>query len=284
MMKRSFLNELYYKAFQTGNRVNTFIAINVLVFLLLGFFTLFDFFSKSAISTTLIHLLALPANLTDFLFHPWTLFTYMFTQRDFLHILFNLLWLYWMGIIFLDFLNNRQLTFLYIAGGVAAGLTFLLLFNLVPFFYSDQALLIGSSGSVFAILTATATLVPNYTLRLLIFGDIRLKYLVAIFIILNLLGLSGGNIGGNLAHLGGGLFGFLYIKALRSGNDWSKLFQRKPKLRVVKNPQPPKDKHTFPNQEYIDSILDKISQSGYNSLTKAEKEALFNAGKQQDQK
>jgi len=280
-MKKSFLGELYYKAFQSGNKLNFFIAINTIIFLLLGILVLVDFFARTGIAPLLLRQLALPADLGALLYRPWTVLTYMFTQQDFFHFLFNILWLYWIGMIFLDFLNNRQLTFVYLAGGLTGGIIFLVLYQFIPAFQAQQAILIGSSGSVYAVVIATATLVPDYTIRMLFFGNVRLKYLAAAFIVLNILGLAGNNIGGNLAHLGGGLFGFLYIIQLRRGNDWSKLFKaRNKKLRVIKNEKGPKGKTPFTNQEYIDSILDKISQSGYNSLSKAEKEALFNAGKQ----
>lgn len=280
-MKKSFLGELYYKAFQSGNKLNFFIAINTIIFLLLGILVLVDFFARTGIAPLLLRQLALPADLGALLYRPWTILTYMFTQQDFFHFLFNMLWLYWIGMIFLDFLNNRQLTFVYLAGGLTGGIIFLVLYQFIPAFQVQQAILIGSSGSVYAVVIATATLVPDYTIRMLFFGNVRLKYLAAAFIVLNILGLAGNNIGGNLAHLGGGLFGFLYIIQLRRGNDWSKLFKaRNKKLRVIKNEKGPKGKTPFTNQEYIDSILDKISQSGYNSLSKAEKEALFNAGKQ----
>lgn len=280
-MKKSFLGELYYKAFQSGNKLNFFIAINTIIFLLLGILALVDFFARTGVAPLLLRQLALPADLGALLYRPWTILTYMFTQQDFFHFLFNMLWLYWIGMIFLDFLNNRQLTFIYIAGGLTGGIIFLVLYQFIPAFQAQKAILIGSSGSVYAVVIATATLVPDYTIRMLFFGNVRLKYLAAAFIVLNILGLAGNNIGGNLAHLGGGLFGFLYIIQLRRGNDWSKLFKaRNKKLRVIKNEKGPKGKTPFTNQEYIDSILDKISQSGYNSLSKAEKEALFNAGKQ----
>jgi membrane associated rhomboid family serine protease len=280
-MKKSFLGELYYKAFQSGNKLNFFIAINTIIFLLLGILALVDFFAGTGVAPLLLRQLALPADLGALLYRPWTILTYMFTQQDFFHFLFNMLWLYWIGMIFLDFLNNRQLTFIYLAGGLTGGIIFLVLYQFIPAFQAQQAILIGSSGSVYAVVIATATLVPDYTIRMLFFGNVRLKYLAAAFIVLNILGLAGNNIGGNLAHIGGGLFGFLYIIQLRRGNDWSKLFKaRNKKLRVIKNEKGPKGKTPFTNQEYIDSILDKISQSGYNSLSKAEKEALFNAGKQ----
>src|SRR5690606_16230686 len=138
----------------------------------------------------------------------------------------------------------------------------LLLYTIIPSFQASQAILIGSSGAVYEIVVATATLMPDYTICLLFFGNVKLKYLVLAFIVLNILGLNGSNIGGNLAHLGGALLGFVYILQLRKGNDWSKLFKvKKRNLRVVRNEAPlKKRKSSFTNQEHIDSILDKISQ------------------------
>lgn len=283
-MKRSFFGDLYYKVFSSGNPINLFIAINVIVFLLINLIGLIGFFTSLELRSLVVPFLALPAALDSLLYKPWTIATYMFAQQEFFHLLFNMLWLYWMGMIFLDFLNKRQFIFTYLAGGLSGGLLFLLLYNLVPAFENPQALLIGASGSVYAVVIATATLLPDYSIRMLFFGNVRLKYLALAFVVLNILGLSGSNVGGSLAHLGGGIFGFIFILQLRKGHDWSNIIKRNPrKLKVIRNTQPPKNTTYFSNQDYIDSILDKISQSGYNSLTKEEKDALFNASRK-DQK
>ena len=286
-MRGSIISDLKYKVFKSGNPLYQFIAINVGVFLLLNLLYVIEFLFGQAgfVSEFLQNQLMMPASFAAFAMKPWTIVTYMFTQREFFHILFNMLWLFWLGQIFLDFLNRRQFVFNYLAGGLMGGITFILLYNFLPVFKSDAqiSVLLGSSAAVSAIVVGTATLLPDYAIRMLFFGNVKLKYLAAVFIILDLIGIAGTNPGGSLSHLGGALFGYLYISQLQKGNDWSKIFvksKKKPKLKVVKNEQPVMSSRHIPNQEYIDTILDKISQSGYENLTKEEKAALFKASKQ----
>ena len=287
-MKRSWIGDLWYKAFRTGNPLYALIAINVVVFLGLGILSLIRAFGITDIplSAYVVSWLQLPASIGGWLHKPWTLVTYMFTQEGLFHILFNMLWLFWIGIIFLDFLKKRQFMFVYFAGGLVGGVLYLLTYNLIPSLRQEalNTVMIGSSASVSAVIFATATLLPDYTIRLLLFGNVKLKYLALVFLALDILALNGMNMGGNIAHIGGALLGFVYIKRLQSGQDWSRVFEkkrRKRQLRVVRNDIPlPPEEPLVPNQEVIDRILDKISQSGYDSLTKAEKEALFKASKQ----
>ncbi len=287
-MKNSILHEVKYSVFKSGNPLYQFIAINVGVFLLLNLLFVVEFLAGHAgvISNQIQSQLTVPTQYAQLATKPWTLLTYMFTQREFFHLLFNMLWLFWLGNIFLDFLNKRQFIFSYILGGLAGGVAYLLIYNYIPVFKSDQfSYLLGSSASVMAIVIGTATLLPDYSIRMLFFGNVKLKYLAIVFIVLDLIGIAGANPGGSLSHLGGGLFGFLFISQLQKGKDWSKIFVRKkkPKFQVARNEEPqvsPTVSRTIPNQEYIDTILDKISQSGYDKLTKEEKEALFKASKQ----
>lgn len=204
----------------------------------------------------------------------------MFTQRAFFHLLFNMLWLYWLGIIFLDFLNKRQFVFVYLAGGLAGAFLYLLAYNLIPVFSgsAERSILLGSSASVMAVVFATATLVPDFTIRLLFFGGVKLKYLALAYFVLDIIGI-GSNPGGSIAHIGGALLGFLYIRQLNRGNDFSNVIKRRSKLKVVRNSPTSAGPANLPNQETIDKILDKISHSGYDSLTKTEKEQLFKASK-----
>lgn len=289
MTKRSWIGDLWHKAFRSGNPLYVLIAINVVVFLGLGILSLVRALGITGmpLSDYVLSWLQLPASASMWLHRPWTIATYMFTQQGLFHILFNMLWLFWLGIIFLDFLKKRQLTFVYLAGGLAGGVLYLLAYNLIPVFQAEafRTVMIGSSASVSAVVFATATLLPDYTIRLLLFGNVKLKYLALAFIVLDILAVGGLNAGGSLAHIGGALFGFVYIKRLQNGQDWSRIMGRerkKRKLRVVRNdvPPPTHEEPLIPNQEVIDRILDKISQSGYDSLTKAEKEALFKASKQ----
>ena len=293
-MKNSIVSEVKYSVFQSGNPLYQFIAANVFVFLVLNLLYVVEFLVGRAgvISVFLEQQLVMPANFSLFAVKPWTVFTYMFTQKEIFHLLFNMLWLFWLGKIFLDFLNKRQFIFVYLLGGLAGGITFLLLYNFIPVFRDDAqfSYLLGSSASVSAIVVGTATLLPNYSIRMLLFGDVRLKYLALVFIVLDLIGLAGANPGGSLSHLGGALFGYVFISQLNRGSDWSKVFarkkKRKPVLKVVRNEHPKtpaRAVRSVLDQEYIDTILDKISQSGYDNLTKEEKEALFKASKQDQQ-
>ncbi len=296
MRKPTLIADLKYKAFQSNNPLYLFIAINVLLFLaihvvrLLGVFGLFP----AGWDGYFLWFFQLPASFGDAVYRPWTLLTYMFTQVGFFHLLFNMLWLFWMGQIFMDFLSRRQFIGVYLLGGLVGALMFLLAYNLLPFFepYRFSHVLIGSSASVSAVIFAIATLVPNYSIRMLFFGNVKLKYLALVFIILDVLGLGGSNTGGSIAHIGGAIFGFIYIKQLQKGNDFSEIFKlkRKKRLKVVRSKaagrgggQPGSQNFgpTAVNQDEIDKILDKISQNGYDSLTKSEKELLFKASKQE---
>jgi hypothetical protein len=226
----------------------------------------------------------------------------MFTHdlRGILHILFNMLVLYWFGRLFVEYLGSDKLIALYILGGLAGGVLYLLAYNTVPYFAAQSESvnisMVGASAAVDAIVVATATLLPNYTFFLLFFGPVRIKYIAAITVFLSFLGTVGDNAGGNIAHLGGALIGFVYIKQLQAGSNWGMwvtatldwmkgLFKEKPKVKVSyrkDRPAAPRQGGKSPGsytQEEIDAILDKISAGGYESLTKEEKEKLFNASK-----
>lgn len=282
-MNRSIFSELYDKAFRSGNPLFLFIGINIVIFMAINVFALGEFLSGSQGfgSKWILKHLSVPAFYGDLPYRFWTIATYMFVQRDFFHILFNMLWLYWMGQIFMDFLNKKQFTFTYLAGGIAGALLYLLAYNLIPVFIKSapNSILLGSSASVMAIVVATATLVPDYTIRLMFFGNVKLKYLTLAYFFLDIISMNGANPGGSIAHIGGAIMGFVFIKQLQNGNDFSKLFDKKSRMKVVKNNFSKAPKNDFTDQAVIDSILDKISKSGYESLSKAEKEQLFKASK-----
>lgn len=282
-MNKSIFSELYFKAFRSGNPIYLFIGINILVFIAINAFTLGEFLSgrHGLASSWILRHVSVPASFNEIPAKFWTIFTYMFVQKDFFHILFNMLWLYWLGQIFMDFLNKKQFIFTYLSGGIAGATLYLLAYNLIPVFAegASKSILLGSSASVMAIVVATATLVPDYTIRLLFFGNVKLKYLALAYFLLDILSMSGANPGGSIAHIGGAIMGFFFIKQLQAGNDFSKLFEKKSKLKVVKNTTSKNSKNDFADQAIIDSILDKISKSGYESLSKEEKEQLFKASK-----
>ncbi len=248
--------------------------------------------------------LMLPGGVTGFLHKPWTLVTYFFTHEEIFHILYNMLFLYWFGRLIDEYLGNRRLVGLYIMGGLAGGLLYLTMYNLVPYFQSqsDTARMLGASAAAFSVAVGAATLLPNYTFHLLFFGPVRIKYIVFFFIILSVAQSAGSNAGGNLAHLGGALMGFCYVKLLQNGTDlgrpiywvvdgWSNLLKPKPAVKVSYRQRSNANAQTSsfvpsagtassistPDQDEVDMILDKISRSGYESLTREEKQKLFRA-------
>jgi len=273
-------DELRLKFFKSGSPAMLYIGINALIFIIGGLLAVVFAFSgqKGWVDFQIHEYFAFPATLASLPTRFYTILTYQFFHAGFFHILFNMIWLYWIGQIFLDFLKPRQFHFVYLGGGIFGALAFLLLFNVVPAFSMQRATVIGSSACVMAILASTATLVPDYNIRLLLIGNLKLKYLILAYVILDVMSSAGENAGGSIAHLGGALFGFLYIKLLQNGMDWSAIWKRKPKLKVVKNSSPKRSETTV-NQKEVDAILDKISKSGYDQLTKEEKETLFKASK-----
>lgn len=235
--------------------------------------------------------LSLPSNLSKLLIRFWTPFTYMFMHADVWHILFNMLWLYWFGQIFEEFLGKKRIIGLYLLGGLAGGVLFVIAFNLLPLFsYVKQVgHVVGASASVMAIVVAAATIVPNYTINLMLIGPVKIKWIALFYVAVDFLSTTGTNAGGQIAHLGGALIGFIYVKQLQRGNDWIagiagivNIFKRKPKLKVVSTNRD-KNLAVKPRQEEIDAILDKISQNGYDSLNTHEKEILFRASKHEEE-
>jgi membrane associated rhomboid family serine protease len=286
-MNKNLFQDLKYKVFQSGNPLFFYIGINVLIFLVVTLIGLPFFLSgtgRADFSLLIREYAGYPAAIDKLPTRFYTAITYQFFHEGVMHLLFNMLWLFWMGKIFLDFLKPRQFHFVYLVGGIAGALTYSLAYNIFPVFSGSvaEATVIGSSAAVMAIIVATATLVPDYSIRLLFLGDVKLKYLAIGYIALDLIGIASVNAGGSFSHLGGAVLGFAYIKLLQNGKDWSNLFKRKPKLKVVRNEQAKSSansRSTGVNQQEIDAILDKISKSGYDQLSRAEKETLFKASK-----
>ena len=293
-MNNNVLNDLKVKVFQSGNPSFLYIGINTLIYVVVALINVPFFLSGNgglAYDTFIREYFAFPADIISQPLHFYTILTYQFFHDGFFHVLFNMLWLYWMGRIFLDFLKPRQFHFVYLIGGVLGAILFAIAFNVFPVFRNaTYSTVIGSSAAVMAIVVATATLVPNFSITLLLFGEVKLKYLAMAYVVLDLIGSTSANAGGSFAHLGGALFGFVYIKALQSGTDWSAIFKKRPKLRVVNNKQQSSRKDDagrpasrrnegYVDQREIDEILDKISKTGYDKLSKEEKETLFKASK-----
>ena len=278
--------------FRNGSNLTRLIYINIVVFILLSIIAGIGFLlNNQEISGKALDLFSVPASFNALLLRPWTLITYMFTHKDIWHILFNMLWLYWFGRIFLEYLDERKLVAVYLLGGISGALVYILSFNIFPAFTGVVAdsVAIGASASVMAIVIAIASYVPDYTIQLFLFGRIKIKYMaLAIFILTSIMDFS-VNSGGKLAHIGGAFFGYFYIINLRHGHDIGKGFNRiidffatifKPrkKLKVTYKKVATEydyNKIKVEHQKRINNILDKISKGGYESLTKEEKEALF---------
>jgi membrane associated rhomboid family serine protease len=278
--------------FRNGSNLTRLIYINIAVFILITIVAIIGFLlNNPEISGKALDLFSVPASLNTLLVRPWTLITYMFTHKDIWHILFNMLWLYWFGRIFLEYLDERKLVAVYLLGGICGALVYILSFNIFPAFkgvLADSAA-IGASASVMAIVIAIAAYVPDYTVQLFLFGRIKIKYMaMGIFVLTSIMDFS-INSGGKLAHIGGAFFGYFYTINLRQGHDIGKGFNRiidffvrmfKPRriLKVTHKKVATEyeyNKNKAEHQKLVNKILDKISKGGYDSLTREEKETLF---------
>ncbi len=285
--------------FRRGNIATQLIYINVALFLVIKLIeTFLLLFNREA--GGLFEWIELPASLTRFIVQPWSLFSYMFLHAGFLHLLFNMLWLYWFGPLFLNFFSSKHLRGTYLLGGICGGLLYMAAYNLFPFFRLavENSFMVGASASILAIVVATAYREPNYPIRLFLFGSIRLKYLALVVIGLDLFLITSGNAGGHISHLGGALAGLWFAAELNKGRDvtaWinqvldgcRSLFsfpkKKKPKMKIHYNNEREKD-YAFNarkkmESERIDQILEKLKKSGYESLTAEEKKDLFDASK-----
>ena len=275
------------RTFQSGNILSKLIYINVGLFILIRLASvLFMLFNVQGVP--FLQYLQLPASPELLLFRPWTLFTYMFTHFDFLHILFNMLWLYWFGGLFLNFFNERQLGGLYILGGLAGAILFVLAYNIFPYFQNvvSFSYLMGASASVMAIVFAVSFYRKDLEINLFLIGRIKLIYLAIFTLVIDLLAMTSDNAGGHIAHIGGALFGMWFASRIRNGKDLTapmnrlidwfvNLGKRKPKMRVTYK------RNARKHQELVDldTILDKLKRSGYESLSAEEKKRLFDASK-----
>ncbi len=284
------------ESFRKGSVLTRLIYINIGVFVLIRLINVVFFLMNE--NFTLLNWLSLPASQDVLLQRPWTIFTYMFLHFDFLHILFNILWLYWMGKIFLIYFDAKKLLGVYILGGLFGGIFFLLGYNLFPAFADivPFSRLLGASASVLAIIAAVATYAPNHPINLLFIGQVKMKHVAIFSIIIYTIGIATSNAGGNLAHLGGAFLGFLFVYLLRKNHDLTsvitlladklqKLFKPKQRVKVsYRNTSATTldmeyNRQQNLKQDEINRVLDKISKSGYDSLTKEEKELLFKMGK-----
>ena len=293
--------------FRRGNVLTRFVYVNVAVFVVVGLVNvILGLFNRGFAQG--FDFLALPASMSRFVLQPWSVLTYMFMHAGVMHILFNMLWLYWFGQIFLLFFSARHFRGLYFLGGILGGVLYMLAYNVFPYFstHVDYALLVGASASVLAIATASAYREPNYPIQLLLIGTVKLKYLALFMVVTDLLFMTSGNAGGHISHLGGALAGLWFADSLQKGSDrtlWinrladavARLFDsaswhRKPKMKVHRGGKNGRQKGKYHNpnfkvydaheeEEKINRILEKVKKSGYESLTQDEKKTLFDASR-----
>lgn len=285
--------------YQRGNISIQFIYINVGIFVLTSLVSVIWVLFNWGVPAWL-KCFQLPAWLPLFVKQPWSLFTYMFLHAGVLHLLFNMLWLYWFGQMFLSVYSARHFRGLYLLGGICGGLLYMLAYNVFPYFnqYIYGAILLGASASVLAIVVATAVRMPEYRVNFMFIGAVRLKYVALFVVLLDLLFITSNNGGGHIAHLGGALAGWWFASSLQQGRDVTKWINncldwlsggfkmkkapKKPKMKVNKGGKAQDyDYNARKKQqsEEIDRILDKLKKSGYSSLTEEEKKRLFDASK-----
>lgn len=284
--------------FRRGDIVTQLIYINVGVFLLVALVNLFLTLFNMGGGQQWMNYLMFPASLGRFIRQPWSVLSYMFMHAGILHILFNMLWLYWFGRLFLNFFSARHLRGLYVLGGIAGAVLYMVAYNLFPYFRDAVAFsyLLGASASVLAIVVATAVREPDYPVQFMFIGTVRLKYVAIFMVVLDLLFMTADNAGGHLAHLGGALAGWWFASGLVKGRDltrWINMALDFCSGRWRQTPRNPKMKVHYGDKEKdydfnarkkaradeIDRILDKLRKSGYNSLTEDEKKSLFDASK-----
>lgn len=299
-MMATITNEIK-ESFRRGSALTKLIYINLAVFLVIKIIYVFFFLfiSTSDVQFKAIYFqmnylkyFMLPAELTKLLYRPWTVFTYMFLHWNFLHILFNLLALFWFGRIFLRYLTERQLYTTYLLGGISGAILYLISYNVFPGLDASNAEVLGASASVVAILLAISTYAPNYNVYLPLIGPVKVKYIAIVIVILDFVQVASDNAGGFIAHIGGALYGYIFAVQLKSGHDIGRfferivtslggLFKRSPRMKVSYKSNASKmddmqyNRQKAVNQKDIDRILDKIAKSGYDSLSKSEKETLF---------
>jgi membrane associated rhomboid family serine protease len=279
--------------YKFGGITQRLIYWNVACFLVS--YVIFGLLRYANITIDFLEYVSLSSNPSDLLWKPWSLITYSFFHSDFFHIFFNMIVLNFSSQLFLTFFNQKQLLGLYVLSAIFSGVVFLFSFYLMNIISP----IVGASAAIMAILVATTTYQPLMNVRLMFIGNVKLWHITLVILVIDLMQMRIENTGGHIAHLAGAFFGFVYIKLLEKGTDLSKivsnvfsffvnLFTKSsstPFKKVHKNYKKPVQKPVSriitkdKSQQQIDEILDKISRSGYDCLTKEEKEFLFKAGK-----
>lgn len=293
------------RAYSQGSMLMRIIFINIGVFVVLRLVMLGALLIGSD-SAGVLGWVEMPGNLWQLLYRPWTPITYMFAHYDLLHILFNMLWFYWLGRIFMEFFSPKQLTGLYLLGGLGGAVLYLLACNLLP--HVPQRSLIGASASVIAVVVAVATYNPDYKIGLLFIGEVSIKWVAIVTVVFALLSIDSSNPGTGIAHLGGALVGLWYALRIRRGRDITRpvnavldsvvgLFTgrsfklprfKRPSRRRQAGNESPRQQHTAPRQDdsvteaELDAILDKIKAAGYDALSDEERDKLFKVSRRRN--
>ena len=291
-------------SFKSGSALTRLIYINLGLFLVARLLYVFYFlmnpdnipsqFRPDFFQTKYLTYLMVPADVKLIVFRPWTIITYMFLHFDFLHLLFNMLVLYWFGRIYQRYFTDKQLLTTYILGGLVGATLFVGFSNIFPGLSPDVPML-GASAAIMAIVIAISFYNPNYEIRLFFIGSVKIIYVALVYIVLDLIQIASDNSGGHISHLGGALYGYTFAYFIRKGKDigggFSNLadriavtFKRQPKMKVSYKSQARSmtdmeyNQQKAHSQEEMDRILDKIAKTGYDSLSKKEKEILFKMG------
>ncbi len=293
MLQGKTIQEDIKNHWKNGGIITRIILMNIGVFLLINVGLLLDsLILKSNLFYSIFKWLFLPTKFLSSLIKPWTYITYAFCHIQPFHLLFNMMGLYFFGKLIKEYIGEAKILPLFLYGSICGGV----LFQITSIFVNPEntSTLIGASAGVMALVVAAATLIPDYTVFLLFFGAVRLKWIAISYVLISILSLRGENFGGNIAHIGGALLGYVFIVYLNKGKDFSKPFyglidwiykiKDKPRMKAHTNQQT-STKHTKQtdvqpqNQEKLDAILEKIHKSGYESLSKEDKEFLFLASK-----
>lgn len=274
------------------------IYINIAIFLVLRIAGIFCFFAGID-PMVFLSWIELPSSFSTLATRPWTIITYMFAHYDIFHILLNMLVLYWFGKIFMEFFSPKHLGGLYIIGGICGGLLYMVSHLILPGLNSHSSWLIGASASIMAMVLATAVRAPQYSLNLLFFGPVSLKWIAIFYVAIDLLSIDGSNMGGHIAHLGGAIIGVIFTLLLNKGFDITSPINKiidlftnigkpknpfaKKKIKINNNKKQTSSRESSnspsgmskEDENTLDIILDKIKKSGYTSLTEDEKRRLF---------
>jgi membrane associated rhomboid family serine protease len=283
------------ESFKKGSNLNKLIYINIAVFIVVKLIKVFFALMASNGYDVFAQYLMVPSSFSNFFRQPWSIISYMFLHEGFFHIVFNLLWFYWFGSLFYRFFNDKAILGVYFLGGIFGALLYMISYNIFPAFNEvvSASHALGASASVYAVIIAATAFNPNYKIRLIFIGPVKILWIALFALVSDLINIADGqNVGGHIAHLGGAIFGLIYAMQIKNGKDMLRGFnhfmdsifsilKRKPKQRMkVTHKKAETDwdynKRKASEKAELDRILEKIKKGGYDSLSKKEKETLFN--------